>query len=731
MSFDPNELVRDDETVSLEMGNSPSVVEPVVLPDAVNQGPEDYPEDSGDMNAPLVSVNFEQAVALTGGTTKELAEKVIEATVLKPRPIEPEKDVPTFIMGIDPSGDSDEIRTVLVARDVNVDVIDHEVVNAQYEDVKLALDVQEKLPNLDTTRDDVKTHTPVENTGVAVGDFILHPDDEVQAEVEDPESVSEESLREEPNEEHVFDFAKEEPVVFTMREDEGDDFVDLDEIDPPEPKAYNAEFGRDPFHEVNKQNVMYRALKYRTGEMYDIAHVLPNREAEGLIMDMAREIKSLTEAGQHEEAALLYLMMKSVSDAADESDQQQYFANDPNRVLKQGVFNEKGQMLRTRFISTNKSSGELKGNAALAKLTRKRGTGIPVQAMLPASCIWLTINPPTRLEIIMFFESYSKNKKEFGRRTSGITFGGYSTEISKELFEFMLSYVTATNVEDMDKSELASWMKESDLSNMIAAFIACLAPDGIPFKRICDGSIKINDEMQPCGNRWDALMDFDKVIVVDNTRLTRWQAKMLSNTKNGSIKTSDLETYAKQRIKLVNDTLTYGDFTFTFQTPYLQQVFDEGFDWISTVNTRYHEALANNVYTEQEKEIKLNTLIRATTMRNFAHFVSRIDIGDGNYVVAREDVRNYLEELSNDEDLVIAFNEAIVKFRSSNLVSVAGIPEFICSKCGRNHNLENDAKADKNTPTLKHIIPLDMVSMFFTVLATKHQSVISVPTMVD
>lgn len=682
--FDPRELIRDEDTVTFQQ--SPRIQQPTSLP-----------------LSPVEEVEIEEAVF-----------EEVQDVEVEPAPIAPP------VVEVEPTPTAAPEPFVFDTSEVLGETWGTEAKRVKEPYAKENLSYVTPIDNNGDVHippsDDVIDLTPADNT-----------DDEIELEPE-PKPVVEGAEEEyEPYEE-----AKSE---FDMSHNGSDDFISETEAEAiaetltPE-KIYNAVIRREPFHELNENNVMYRSLKYAVGdELYPYQHVISNSNAEETLRNMANEIADLSQEGRVDEAEHLYGLMLAIKETSDDTGLMKAVSSNKGTTWEQGIVTTDGRTLRTRFHKETATKGNiLKGDAALAKLTRRRGTGVPTYAMCAGSGIWLSITPPDRDELIMFFTQYSANKKEFGRKHQGITFGGYSAEIVDELTNFILRHVTYSNVSDVDVSDLVKYLDAEDIISLVCAIIAAMAPDGIPFKRYCDGDVIIEGVAEPCGNMWDALLDFNKTVFNDNDKLTREQIKHMHKMGRASVTRQDIINYRKQYDgNLKEDTFSYDEYTFKFKRPTLHESIEEGREWVNKVNLAYNEVLQTGIYTEKEKQHELNKQIQSSIMCNYVHYVESIAFDDGQIVNDRDTIKRMLIKLSPDNGLVEEFNEAVIKFRNANTITVAGVPEFDCPRCGKNHRLDTDNKADPNTPTLKHLIPLDIINMFFTILGIKYQSVISIP----
>ena len=100
---------------------------------------------------------------------------------------------------------------------------------------------------------------------------------------------------------------------------------------------------------------------------------------------------------------------------------------------------------------------------------------------------------------------------------------------------------------------------------------------------------------------------------------------------------------------------------------------------------------------------------KATMLRQYTHYIESIGFGDGNLISETGDIEEALNALSSDSNIRVKLIEGINKFIDDTMVSVVGIPTYECPKCG-------GGQTDGERGIYKHLLPLDMVELFFMIL---------------
>jgi hypothetical protein len=121
---------------------------------------------------------------------------------------------------------------------------------------------------------------------------------------------------------------------------------------------------------------------------------------------------------------------------------------------------------------------------------------------------------------------------------------------------------------------------------------------------------------------------------------------------------------------------------------------------VQTVDSTFTQAAPN----EAERNRMIETHARASRLRNNGAWVKSIII-EGNENTSREDIAEVLNVLSVDEEATRLVDEAINKFKDDSTRALIAIPETSGKEMG--------------LPRFPHLIPIDVVNTFFTLLAQR------------
>ena len=380
----------------------------------------------------------------------------------------------------------------------------------------------------------------------------------------------------------------------------------------------------------------------------------------------------------------------------------------PSADWRQGVLTKKGDLVTTKINSANVKNTELKGDVALFKALSFLGIGDTLDAILPHSGFWVKITPPSDIDRIAFTRRISRIKVEHGRATSGLTFTNSSAVINKELFNFILNHITEGSVKGIGLDSLVKMIVPEDMRILAWQFARTFLPKGFIFSHDC------MHFLTGCNNRESVLASIDKMLYIDNAKLTERQIEIIGLVTPRSITIEEYEEYHQEWKWKKYANVDLGNISFTFTSSSLEEHFQDGTDWVNNIGHRVNRALAESKGSLDEMSV-IDEMLVATNLRNYSHYVEEIRLGAGVVYRDRATVRKVLESLSAVPEIASRFEEEFMKWRRHVTVALVGIPEYECPSCHKLNIVEL-----KDTDITK-IIPIDVMGVFFLMLTTKYQ----------
>lgn len=385
----------------------------------------------------------------------------------------------------------------------------------------------------------------------------------------------------------------------------------------------------------------------------------------------------------------------------------------PDSLWRQSVKNggEELRAGRPRFGDNPDPSNLISGERAVLKLTASMGLGSIVQIPLWHTGIWITLKAPSEAELLELDRRLAMDKVVLGRMTSGLVFSNSSVYLSSYLINLALSKVYDATVKDLNLQALKETIKLTDLPTLIWGMACSIWPNGYPYEQAC------TVDPSKCQYVMSELLNLTKLSWTDNRALTEFQHKHMAN-RNAKVTPDALKRYQEEhkfqdnRVFDLND----GAVSVELRVPTLAEYEQSGIEWVDTIVNQTDQAFGTTM-TEQERNEYIVNQGKATAMRQYGHWVERLVMADdGGIVVDRSTIEQTINALSADGVIQQKFFDAVSKYIDRTTISLIAIPRYECPNCHKDPAA--DAKAHP------HLVPLDVATVFFTLLGHRRAKVI-------
>jgi hypothetical protein len=362
------------------------------------------------------------------------------------------------------------------------------------------------------------------------------------------------------------------------------------------------------------------------------------------------------------------------------------------------------------------------------------GVGRPTKIPLWHSGITVTVANFKENEILSLNHSLNEQRMELGYATQGFLFSASDVNIVMEIVDFVLDHVISTNLKGWvqgDKNILKELILVTDIQTLLAGALDAIYPSGYPTERHC-----INSGTEKCDHKpkfkrtvgglefdTDSLLRFNRTMWTDTNRITL-ESKQHMAAGSGSHEKADILKY-QTSFNLINNlsepvVINGARIQLSFQQPNLVKYEQVGSLWITGVMDMVDKSMSGVADNDKKTRVsKRRGFIRdyeyVLRFQKHAAWVKSIQYSkdeEGSEPVVITDAKTIfalLGELSQDEELVTKATKEINKYRENVQVTFTGIPNFSCPSCG--------ASQIEGEPHKHSLIPMDMVSYFFTIMA--------------
>ncbi len=355
---------------------------------------------------------------------------------------------------------------------------------------------------------------------------------------------------------------------------------------------------------------------------------------------------------------------------------------------------------RPRFGES--TSGKISGERALMKASDVLGLGSTVVIPLWHSGIWVTIKAPSESALLELERRIASEKIDLGRHTSGMIFSNSTIYTTSYAVNFVLNHIYDASVKNLSQSYLKSVIKVDDIPLLLWGMASAIYPSGYDYARPC------TTNPGECTHTVTGKLSLPKLFWTDNEALSHWQRKHMSD-RSAKWDDAALEKYQNEHIRGGDFTLElHSELSVTLAVPTIQQYETAGFGWVDNIVKLLEGSLGVSL-TGRERDEYIIDQGKLTTLRQYAHWVKSFTLGDS-IVEDFDTIEGLLDNLSASEEISDKFFNGVGAYIDKSVISVIAIPKYDCPACG------TPQEGDVNQEFHPHLLPLDVVRIFFTLL---------------
>ena len=388
--------------------------------------------------------------------------------------------------------------------------------------------------------------------------------------------------------------------------------------------------------------------------------------------------------------------------------------NDHNANWTHAPRAENGATLTGASLALESGKGKnLSGERAVLTALSHFKMGTLFRAPLWHSGVWITVKAPGDARLIEFARQIVSNKITLGRMTYGMSFSNHMV-YTAELFAELLAECEYNGTAD-EKIDLTKVISVHDIMTIVWALAAAIYPNGFNYRRSCVNS------PDKCRHVVEERINVARMLRVNQNRLSQEQLVFMSNKKNRSVSMEQIEKYqagfaanfGHQRVLV--DNRTGQRMTVVYKVPTLHDFLNTGDRWVTGISSAVVEALGVDADLEKRNSY-MQDLAKVSTSRQYLQWVKEVII-DGDIVNTQDGLEDIFElVVSANDDLREQFEQGVVDFSNSTLISVIGIPNYRCPNCNGVQHQTEGAGDDEDAPA---IIPVEAISTFFALLFQK------------
>ena len=433
----------------------------------------------------------------------------------------------------------------------------------------------------------------------------------------------------------------------------------------------------------------------------------------------AKEFENLSEDEINElsdDTRMLLLKLGSIIGPVDSPSSQYLYNNDVSKkpLEKETVVNEVNYKDKDYGIIYPKINNVKNEASFLMELQEGVGLGKLTKIILWNSGIWITIRPPQNEDLINLYTKLTKEIELVAEDTTLYGFSNISSVFYKVAWEYVLDHLVDSSLK-VNRKYLANYISILDSDTILLGILSQLFYTGFNTTLLCKNNYKVENGKPKCGFSYDVNLDLTKLLWVDTSKLDVELMTTISKRGANSQTVEEIKAYQSKLQTTDNETVINLNNGKTIKLKLniasLTESFNSSELFLTELRKSINAGLANA--TEEDKknmdELKskfLNMANRSLFLGIYSHYVNEVSMGD-----YKTDDKNIilktLKTLSSNIDDTNNIINKINNFITNSSLTTIAIPDFVCPVCGASQ----DDKA-----AFEHLVPLNMVNYFFTLL---------------
>lgn len=376
-------------------------------------------------------------------------------------------------------------------------------------------------------------------------------------------------------------------------------------------------------------------------------------------------------------------------------------------MFEQVVPSPRGDLSAARPSLRDVEGVKLTGARAVQRAMAYLGQGGALQIPLWHSGFWITISTPSESELIDLERRIADDKILLGRVSNGRVFSNTSVFIANHVKDLVMAKLYDTSLKDRDLVE--SLITTHDLQHIAWGLACSIWPSGFKYARSIIGKHE-SDYREVTED-----LNLTKLQWTDTRSLTEWQVNHMAKRSGSTMTLDDIKRYRSEfkgggeRLVQLADNIAV-----LLAVPSMPEYINSGQRWVNNIVIQ-NDRLFGMDQDENLRNQYIITHSRSTALRQYGHWVSGIVMGGDvdNPILAKEDqetVDAILDKASANDGVREVFFREVLKFIEDTTISVIAVPTV-------------DDVEENKYPQYPHLVPIDSLSAFFTLLTQKTQQI--------
>lgn len=350
----------------------------------------------------------------------------------------------------------------------------------------------------------------------------------------------------------------------------------------------------------------------------------------------------------------------------------------------------------------------LRGTAARTRMRSQLGMGTEYRVPLWHSGFWITVRSPGEDQLLELDRKLSEEKIALGRATTGLLYSNASVFNVNHITQFVLDQIVSTTLKNGTRTNIERLISIHDIQTLAWGMACAVWPNGFQYARAILGKV-------PAENRVvEGKINVSKLQWTDTAAFTETQLAHMANITTGAMTDDAVIGYQKTFAKRMERRVELRDGTaVTLQVPSLQDHVTVGQRWVNDIVTMTDKVFGMDQDPDARRAY-ISNQGKATMLRQYAHWIKYAEMGTSSTDQENRDeeaLAGILDDLSSDDTIRNAILKAVSVYAEDTTVSFIAVPTA-------------DEREENIFAPHPHLLPLDALSTFFTLLRQKLQLIL-------
>lgn len=365
--------------------------------------------------------------------------------------------------------------------------------------------------------------------------------------------------------------------------------------------------------------------------------------------------------------------------------------------FRQAVPSERGPLTAAAPNFKDSENTKLTGERAVLRVRALLNMGSIVQIPLWHSGFWLSLKAPSEGDMLELNRRLMDEKVSLGRTTYGLAYANTSVFFVAAIMDFAMTHYYDSSLKDNSQANVRSKISSLDIP-LIAWGLACVIwPRGFQYARaVIDGEVNRTIKER---------LNVGKLLWTDVSSLTPWQVSHMAQRSGNTMTNEAVQRYRDEFTRGKGRTIELRDnLKVTVAVPSMDDYLASGQKWVNNIVRMVDAALAVPP-DSNERDTIIYDHGKATNMRQYRHWVESIEVGT-NVIEDEETLDQTIDVLSADDDIRAKYFQGIRDYMEDSTIALIAVPAAT-------------EQEESGMPRFPHLLPLDAVSTFFTLLVQK------------